>query len=126
MVIVNVEVQDAEIFGTFADSVQHQHGIRDGITHFRVEPQGRRRTTDKPRKRHGIAASEKGDVMAEADEFFREIGNDPLRAAIKPRRYALNKWRDLGNFHRAVNRTIWLQLYFWFLCPLIVSSYTIS
>jgi hypothetical protein len=37
--------------------------------------------------------------MAEADEFFREIGNDTLRAAIEPRRYALNKWRNLCDFH---------------------------
>ena len=99
MVIVSVEVQDVEIVGTFADPVQHQHIIRNWITHFRVEPQRRCRTTDKPRRGHRVAAREQGDVMAEADEFFREIGNDTLRAAIEPRRYALNKWRNLCDFH---------------------------
>jgi hypothetical protein len=58
MIIVDVEVHDVEIVGTFADPAQHQHVIRNGITHFQVEPQRRCRTTDKSRRRHGIATRE--------------------------------------------------------------------
>ena len=99
MELVDVEVQDVEIVGTFAYSVQHQHVIRNRIAHVRVEPQRRRRATDKPRGRHGIAACEQGHVMTQADEFLSKIGDNPFRAAIEPRRHALNKRGDLRDFH---------------------------
>ena len=91
MELVDVEVQDIEIVGTFAYPVQHQHVIRNWITHIRVEPQRRRRATDKPRGRHGIAACEQGHIMTKADEFLSKIGDNPFRAAVEPRRHALNK-----------------------------------
>jgi hypothetical protein len=37
--------------------------------------------------------------MAECDEFFRQVGDDPLSAAIKPGRNALHKRRNLRDFH---------------------------
>ena len=99
MELVDVEVQDVEIVSTFAHSVQHQHVIRNRIAHVPVEPQRRRRATDKPRGRHGIAAREQGHVMTQADEFLRKIGDNPFGAAIEPRRHALNKRGDLRDFH---------------------------
>ena len=73
MELVDVEVQNVEIVGTFAYAVQHQHVIRNRIAHIRIEPQRRRRATNKPRGRHGIAACEQGHVMTQADEFLRKI-----------------------------------------------------
>jgi hypothetical protein len=53
MKLVDMEVQDVKIVGTFAYSVQHQHAIRNRIAHVRVEPQRRCRATDKPRGYYG-------------------------------------------------------------------------
>ncbi len=75
-----VEVQDVEIVGTFAHSVQHQHVIRSRIAHVPVEPHRRPRATDKARGCHGIAACEQGHVMTQADEFLRKIRDNPFRA----------------------------------------------
>jgi hypothetical protein len=73
MELVDVEMENVELVGTFAHAIQHEHVVRNGVSHIRVESQRRRRATHKPRRRHGIAAREQGDVMARADEFFCEI-----------------------------------------------------
>jgi hypothetical protein len=36
--------------------------------------------------------------VTKSDQFIRKIGNDSLGPAIKPRRHALHKRRDLSNF----------------------------
>ena len=99
MELVDMEVQNVEIVGTFAHPVQHQHVIRNWITHVRVEPQRRRRATHNACGRHGIAACEQSHVMTQADEFLSKIGDNAFCAAIEPRRHALNKRSDLRDFH---------------------------
>jgi hypothetical protein len=89
--LVDVKVQDVEIVSTFAHSVQHQHVIRNRIAHVPVEPQRRPRATDKASGRHGIAACEQGHVVTQPDEFLRKIRDNPLRAAIEPRRQTRKK-----------------------------------
>ena len=37
--------------------------------------------------------------MAERDELFSEVGDDPLGAAIKPWRHAFDQRRNLRDFH---------------------------
>jgi hypothetical protein len=69
MELIDMEVQDVEIVGTFAHTVQHQHRIWNRIAHVRVEPQGGRRATDKPRGGDGIAAREQRHVMAQAHKL---------------------------------------------------------
>jgi hypothetical protein len=62
--LIDMEVQEVEIVGTFAHTVEHQHRIWNWVEHVRVEPQRGRRATDESRRRHGIATREQGHVMA--------------------------------------------------------------
>ena len=49
MELVDVEMENVELVGTFAHAIQHEHVIRNGVSHVRVESQRRRRATHKSR-----------------------------------------------------------------------------
>jgi hypothetical protein len=44
-------------------------------------------------------ARKEGHIVAEPDKLFGQVGNDPLSAAIEPRRDALNQGSDLCDLH---------------------------
>ena len=46
-----------------------------------------------------VPACKECHIMAEPDEFFGQVGNDPLSAAIQTGRNALNEGSDLCDFH---------------------------
>jgi len=56
-------LRNFEIVGLLAHPVQHQHVIRDGILHVRVEPQCSRHAADEPRRRHRVAARKQRHLM---------------------------------------------------------------
>ena len=49
--------------------------------------------------RAAVRAREQRYFVTQSDQFIRKIGNNSLGPAIKPRRHALHKRRDLRNFH---------------------------
>ena len=103
MELVDMEVQDVEVVGALAHAVQHQHVIGDRIADAGVEPQRRGHAGHQIGRRDRIAAREQRHVMAERHQFFGQVGNDPLGAAIKPWGNALHQRRDLRDFHNCLS-----------------------
>ena len=95
---VDVEVEDVELRGPGADLAQHDEMAR-GMVADAGETQPLRDAGDELGRRPRIAAGEQRHLVAEADEFFREPGDDPLGAAIEPRRYGFAQGSDLGDAH---------------------------
>ena len=95
---VDVEVEDVELRGPSADLAQHDEMAR-GMVADAGEAQPLRDAGDELGRRPRIAAGEQRHLVAEADEFFREPGDDPLGAAIEPRRYGFAQGSDLGDAH---------------------------
>ena len=83
--LVDMEMDDVKFLGSFVHPAHHQHEIGNRIAHRAIEPQRHGNTGDEVGRSDRVAAGEQRHVMAEADEFFRKIRNDPLSAAIKPR-----------------------------------------
>ena len=78
-------MEDVEILHPLAHPVEHDHVIGDVIAHPRIEPQRFRRAAHEFGRRDGIAAGEKGHVVAEPHELFRQIGNDALGTTVQAR-----------------------------------------
>ena len=97
--LIDMEVQDVEVVGALAHAIEHQHVIGDRIEDAGVEPQRLGHAGHEIGGRDRIAAGKQRDVMAERDELFGQVGDDPLGAAIKPWRHALDQRRDLRDFH---------------------------
>jgi hypothetical protein len=73
---------------------------RTGVPHdVAVEAQCDGGATHELGSGDGVCARKQGHLVAESDEFIREIGNNSLSSAVKPRRHTLHKRRDLRNFH---------------------------
>ena len=79
--------------------VEHQHVIGDRVADIAVEAQCHGRAAHQLGSGDGVRAREQGHLVTQSDQFIREIGNNSLGPAIKPRRHALHKRRDLRNFH---------------------------
>ena len=99
MKLVDVEMQDVEIVGALAHAIEHQHVIGNGIAHAGVEPQRLRHAGHEVGRRDRIAAGKQRHVMAERHQFFGQVGDDPLGAAIEPWGNAFDQRRDLRDFH---------------------------
>ena len=97
--LVDMEVQDVEVVGALAHAIEHQHVIGDRIDDAGVEPQRLGHAGHEIGRRDRIAAGEQRHVVAERDQLFGQVGDDPLGAAIKPWRHALDQRRDLRDFH---------------------------
>src|SRR4029453_10690913 len=83
-----MEMYDIELRCLRGDAVEHDHMVDQGIEDRRIETQRLRADRFEPRGRFGIAAGEESHVMAAANQFFREVGNDALRSAVEARRTA--------------------------------------
>ena len=99
MKLIDVEVQDVEFVRIFPHPVQHQHVIRDRVTHIVVESQRHGHARHQMRAGDGVPARKKRDVMAQPDQLIGEIGGYSLASTIKPRRHALHERCDLRDFH---------------------------
>ena len=97
--LVDMEVQDVEVIGALAHAIEHQHVIGDRIDDAGVEPQRLGHAGHEIGRRDRIAAGKQRDVVAQRNELFGQIGDDPFGAAIKPWRHALDQRRDLRDFH---------------------------
>ena len=99
MKLVNVEMQNVEFSREHAYPVEHQHVIRDRVADIEVEAQCHGRAAHELGSGDGVCTREQGHLVTRSDQFIREIGNNSLGPAIKPRRHALHERRDMRNFH---------------------------
>ena len=99
MILIDVEMQNVEFFRELADPVEHQHVIRGCVADIAVEAQCHGRAAHQLGSGNGVRAREQGHFMTQSDQLIREVGNNSLGPAIKPRRHTLHERRDLGNFH---------------------------
>src|SRR6202045_5022159 len=73
--------------------------MRGCVADIAVEAQCHGRAAHQLGSGNGVRAREQGHFMTQSDQFIREVGNNPLGPAIKPRRHTLHERRDLGNLH---------------------------
>ena len=97
--LIDMEVQDVEIVGALAHAIEHQHVIGNRIADAGVEPQRLGHAGNEIGRRDRIAARKQRHFVAKRHQFFGQIGDDPLGAAIKPWWNALHQRRDLRDFH---------------------------
>ena len=99
MELVHVEVDDIELVCLATHLVQHQHVVRDRVSHGLVESQGLGAAGNELRGGDGIAAGEQRHVVSLCDEFFSQVGSYPFGAAIETRRHTFHEGRNLGYLH---------------------------
>ena len=84
MELIDMEVQDVEVVGALAHAIEHQHVIGNRIADAGVEPQRLGHAGHQIGRGDQIAARKQRHVMAERNQFFGQVGDDPLGAAVKP------------------------------------------
>src|SRR3954451_20157187 len=99
MQIVGMEMDQIELRPASIHPVQHREMIDARVLASLVEPQGFFARRLEGCRGAGIATREQCHVMSEPDQFFGQIENDALGAAIELWRAAFVKWTDLCNFH---------------------------
>ena len=98
MELIDMEMQDVEVVGALADAIEHQHVIGDRIADAGVEPECLGHAGHEIGRRDRIAAREQRHVMAEANQFLGQVGDDPLGAAVKSWGDAFHQGRNLRDF----------------------------
>ena len=101
MQAIYVKMNHVELTRPATDLFEHDHVVWKRVLYPRVGPQGRVTARDQFGGGKGVAAGEQCDIVALADQLFGEVVNDALRAAIEPRRHALDQRRDLSDLHVA-------------------------
>jgi hypothetical protein len=103
MKLIDMEMQDVELVGAFADAIEHKHIIGNWILYVRIKPQRGRYTWHEARRRDRVATREKSHIVTKANELFAEIRDDPFSSTICSRRHALDERCDLGNLHEGLH-----------------------
>jgi hypothetical protein len=99
MQIVAVEVDKVEAGDILEDQLHEPDMVGERFLAVRVSPQGSRAGRDELRPGLGIAAGEERDLVAQANKFLYQVGNNALRAAIQFRGNAFGEGGDLCNSH---------------------------
>src|SRR5438270_9559233 len=73
--------------------------MRQVVDRFRRKPQGLRTRSHKLGGSHRITTGKERDIVAQADKFLSQPGNDSFRATVQLRWDALKQRRDLSNSH---------------------------
>src|ERR1700744_1032230 len=82
MKLVDVKVQDVELFGVIADAVEHKHIVRVWIPNAGAEAQRQRRTTHQPAGRDGVPTRKQSNVVSLPAQLFAEIRYDSFGAPV--------------------------------------------
>jgi hypothetical protein len=96
---IDVKMKNVELLGALAHLINHQHEVRNDVAHGRIEAQRTRTTGSQLSAGDRVRACKERDIVAKPDEFFSQVGNDPLSAAIETRRNALDERSHLGDLH---------------------------
>jgi len=94
-----VEVDDVESVRHSQHLLDHDEVRRELIDAVGIEPQGLRNDRHELGSRAGISACEERDLVSLMNEFFGQVGHDPLGAAIVFRWNGLIEGRDLCDLH---------------------------
>ena len=92
-------MEDVEFLRALPNLIEHQHDMRNGITRRGIKTKRPPTTRSQLGVGDGVAARKERNVVSESDKCFGQVGNDPLRAAIKTRRNALNERSHLCDLH---------------------------
>jgi hypothetical protein len=97
--VVHVTVDQVKLVCVleYLGKLYHVRGKRIGVSG--VQPQGARNRRNYVGRGARVPAREEGDLMASADLFLDEIGDDALSAAVEHRRHALVERSDMSNSH---------------------------
>ena len=96
---IDVKMKNVKLLRALAHLINHQHEVRNDIAHGRIEAQRARTTGSQLSAGDRVRACKERHIVAKPDEFFGQVGNDPLSAAIETRRNALDERSDLCDFH---------------------------
>ena len=96
---IDVKMKNVEFLCALAHLINHQHEVRNDVAHGRIKAKRASTTGSQLGAGDGVPACKERHIVAKPDEFFGQIGNDPLSAAIETRRNALNERGDLCDFH---------------------------
>ena len=91
-------MDDVEIIGALAHLPQHGERAAKMIGNSR-KPETLRRANDEVRFRLRSSAREQGDLVALADEFFRQPGNHTLCSTVQLWRYGFGQRSDERDTH---------------------------
>src|SRR6516164_439737 len=73
MELIDVEVEDVEIVDEFVHPVEHEHVIRNGVAHVRIQPQRLRDARHQVGGRYRVSAREQRHVVTEAGELISQV-----------------------------------------------------
>ncbi len=93
-----MEVQDVEVVDPLADAIKHQHVVGDRIADAGVEPECLGYAGYEISCGDRIATRKQGYIMAEANQLFSQIGDDPLGAPVQSWGDAFHQRRNLSDF----------------------------
>ena len=98
--LVGVEMQDVERGCHPPHLVEHHHVVGDRVDDARAQPERLGAAGHEPGPGARMAAGEQRHVVALRHQLLREVGDDPLRPAVKARGHALDQRGNLGDSHR--------------------------
>jgi hypothetical protein len=67
------------------------HEVRNDVAHGRIKAKRASTAGGQLGASDGVSACKESHVVTKPDKFFGQVENDPLSAAIKPRRNAFNE-----------------------------------
>ena len=98
--LFDMEMKDVELISPATDLIEHDDMIGDMVLDLGIQPKRLLRTAHKFRAGPRIAAGEERHLVALRHQLFRQIGNDPFRAAVETRRATFDERGNLGDLHR--------------------------
>ena len=96
---VNVKMQDVKLLRHPTDLVEHDEMVRNRISYVGVKTKCLFTADLKSSGGDRVAAGEESHVVALADEFFGEIGDDPLSSSVQLGWAALHQRCYLRDLH---------------------------
>ena len=99
MYVVDVKMQHIEVAGLAPHFFEHHDIMRRRILHAGIQPKGFFGAGNKGGGSLGISARKQRHIVALADQFFRQVGNNAFRPSIEFRRNALGQRCNLCDSH---------------------------
>jgi hypothetical protein len=84
-------MKDVELVRARAYLIDHQREVRNAVAHRRIKAERASATGRQLGAGDRVRACKERHIMAKPDEFFGQVGDNPLSAAIETRRNALDE-----------------------------------
>src|SRR5262249_6540723 len=99
MKVVGMIMNDVELLGSSRDTIEHDQMVDQRIEHARIKTQSLRADRFQWCTRFGISARKQGHIVATANEFFGQVGDDLFGSAVEARRTSLVQRCNLRYLH---------------------------